>query len=272
MIDKTKLFDTHAHYYSRKFDELDGGADGLLSSAEFQSCVGCVVNIGADIETSKAVVAQAKLYDFMYSAVGIHPTDAQNTCGDDVQGNISKIEAMLADPEARRENKIVAIGEIGFDYYWQPVNKELQYKYFDAQMRLAEKYDLPVIIHDRDAHGDTFDMICRHPNVRGVLHSCSMSDEMVRQLCERGWYISFSGTVTFKNANKVKAACAATPLDRILSETDAPYLAPHPYRGQMNNSILMSNTVREMAEIHGKDYEEMIKITNQNARRFFGID
>ncbi len=272
MIDKTKLFDTHAHYYSRKFCELDGGADRLLSSGEFQGCVGCVVNIGADIETSKAVVAQAKRYDFMYAAVGIHPSDAQNTCGEDVEGNIAKIEEMLADPEARRENKIVAIGEIGLDYYWQPVNKELQYEYFDAQMRLAEKYDLPVIIHDRDAHGDTFDMICRHPKVRGVLHSCSMSDEMVRQLCERGWYISFSGTVTFKNAHKVKAACAATPLDRLLSETDAPYLAPHPYRGQMNNSILMSNTVREMAEIHGKDYEEMIKITNQNARRFFGID
>ncbi len=272
MIDKTKLFDAHAHYYSRKFCELEGGADKLLSSAEFQNCVGCVVNIGADIETSKAVVAQAKLYDFMYAAVGIHPSDAQNVCGEDVQGNISKIEEMLADSEARRENKIVAIGEIGFDYYWQPVNKELQYEYFDAQMRLAEKYDLPVIIHDRDAHGDTFDMICRHPNVRGVLHSCSMSDEMVRQLCERGWYISFSGTVTFKNANKVKAACAATPLDRLLSETDAPYLAPHPYRGQMNNSILMSNTVREMAGIHGVSYEEMVKITNENARRFFRID
>lgn len=272
MIDKAKLFDTHAHYYSRKFDELEGGADGLLSSSEFQSCVGCVVNIGADIETSKFVVAQAKTYDFMYAAVGIHPTDAQNTCGEDVQGNVAKIEAMLADPETRKNNKIVAIGEIGFDYYWQPVNKELQYKYFDAQMKLAEKYDLPVIIHDREAHGDTFDMICCHPNVRGVLHSCSMSDEMVRQLCERGWYISFSGTVTFKNANKVKAACAATPLDRLLSETDAPYLAPHPYRGQMNNSILMSNTVREMAQIHGASYEEMLEITNNNARRFFGID
>lgn len=272
MIDRNKLFDTHAHYYSQKFNELEGGADGLLTSAEFQNSVGCVVNIGADIETSLCVISQAKKYDFMYSAVGIHPTDAQNVCGEDIEGNISKIEALLDTPEKRRENKIVAVGEIGFDYYWQPVNKELQYEYFYRQMQLAQKYSLPVIIHDRDAHGDTFDMICRFPNVCGVLHSCSMSDEMVRQLCERGWYISFSGTVTFKNAHKVKAACAAVQTDRLLSETDAPYLAPHPYRGQMNNSCLMSNTVREMAEIHGVSYDEMLRITNENARRFFGID
>ncbi|MBE6548030.1 MAG: TatD family deoxyribonuclease [Ruminococcaceae bacterium] len=272
MIDKNKLFDTHAHYYSRKFDELSGGVDGLLSSAEFQSSVGCVVNIGADVETSKAVVAQAKKYDFIYSAVGIHPTEAQNVCGEDVEGNLAKIEELLNTPEKRSENKIVAIGEIGFDYYWQPVDRELQYKYFYEQMRLAEKYGLPVIIHDRDAHGDTFDMICQFPNVRGILHSCSMSDEMVRQLCQRGWYISFSGTVTFKNAHKVKAACAVVPIDRLLSETDAPYLAPHPYRGQMNNSLLMENTVREMAEIHNISYEQMLQITNENARRIFSID
>lgn len=272
MIDKTKLFDTHAHYYSSKFDELEGGADGLLSSRDFQNCVGCVINIGANIETSLAVIDQAKKYDFMYCAVGIHPTDAQNICGEDVEGSIQKIEEMLKSPEQRSNSKIVAIGETGFDYYWQPVDRELQYRYFYSQMQLAQKYNLPVIIHDREAHGDTFDMICRFPGVKGVLHSCSMSDEMVRQLCERGWYISFSGTVTFKNAHKVKAACAAVPLDRLLSETDAPYLAPHPHRGQINNSLLMSNTVREMAEIHNTSYEEMLAITGDNARRFFNID
>ena len=272
MIDKNKLFDTHAHYYSSRFDELCGGVDALLQSEDFLKNIACIVNIGADVETSKCVVAQAKKYDFIYSAVGIHPTEAQNVCGDDVEGNIAKIEAMLDTPEKRAENKIVAIGEIGLDYYWQPVNRELQHAYFDAQMRLAKKYDLPVIIHDRDAHGDTFDMICAHPEVRGVLHSCSMSDEMVRQLCDRGWYISFSGTVTFKSAHKVKAACAAVPTDKLLSETDAPYLAPHPYRGQMNNSMLMSNTVREMAEIHGVSYEQMLETVNANARRFFRID
>lgn len=272
MIDEKKLFDTHAHYYSSKFCELEGGADGLLQSSEFQDKIACVVNIGADIETSKNVVEQAKKYDFMYCAVGIHPSDAQRVCGPDVEGNLSVIEDMLNTPKKRFENKIVAIGEIGFDYYWQPVDRELQYRYFDAQMKLAQRYDLPVIIHDRDAHGDTFDMICRHPDVRGVIHSCSMSDEMVRQLCERGWYISFSGTVTFKNASKVRAACAAVQRDRLLCETDAPYLAPHPYRGQINNSVLMAKTVETMAEIHGVSYGEMLELTNKNARGFFGID
>lgn len=271
MTDKTKLFDTHAHYYSERFNELEGGSDGILSSPDFQSDVGCVVNIGANIETSSAVVKQAKKYDFMYCAVGIHPTDAQNICGENVEDNLQKIEGMIKDREQRKKDKIVAIGEIGFDYYWQPVDKELQYKYFYGQMQLAKEYNLPVIIHDREAHGDTFDMICKFPEVRGVLHSCSMGDEMVRRLCERGWYISFSGTVTFKNANRVKAACAAVPLDRLLSETDAPYLAPHPYRGQINNSLLMSNTVEAMAEIHNLSYEEMLELTVENARRFFNI-
>ena len=138
-------------------------------------------------------------------------------------------------------------------------------------MELAEELDLPVIIHNRDAHGDTFDMICSYPRVRGVLHSCSMSAEMVKELTKRGWYVSFSGTVTFKNASRVREACAAVPLDRLLIETDAPYLAPVPFRGKLNDSVKMKNTALAVAEVHGVSFDEIARITADNARRLFGI-
>lgn len=266
-----KLFDTHAHYFDAKFNEVEGGADSILSSEEFQNTVSHVINVGAVPDEPYVAIELAKKYDFIYSAVGIHPSDAQNICKDDVEGSLAVIEGLVATEKFRRENKIVAIGEIGFDYYWQPVDKETQYKYFDGQMGLAQKYGLPVIVHNRESHGDTFDMICKYPDVRGIIHSCSMSAEMVREIVKRGWYISFSGTLTFKNANRVREACAAVPLDRLLIETDAPYLAPHPYRGKLNHSIYMVETARAAAEIHGKSYEEIAAITSQNAKNLFGI-
>lgn len=266
-----RLFDTHAHYFDAKFNEVEGGVDAILSSEEFKNTVSHVINVGAVPDDPYVSINLAKKYDFIYSAVGIHPSDAQNICKDDVEGSLAVMEWLIGTEESRRENKIVAVGEIGFDYYWQPVDKELQYEYFDGQMKLAEKYDLPVIVHNRDAHGDTFDMICKYPNVKGVIHSCSMSAEMVKEIVKRGWYISFSGTVTFKNANKVREACAVVPLDRLLIETDAPYLAPHPYRGKLNHSILMAETARTVAEIHGKTYEEIAIITSNNAKKLFGI-
>ena len=173
-----KIFDTHAHYFDAKFDEIEGGADAILSSDEFREAVCAVVNVGAIPSDPYVSINLAKKYDFIYSAVGIHPSDAQNICKDDVEGSLAVMEGLIATEESRKENKIVAVGEIGFDYYWQPVDKETQYKYFDGQMQLAEKYDLPVIVHNRDAHGDTFDMICKYPNVRGIIHSCSMSAEI----------------------------------------------------------------------------------------------
>ncbi len=266
-----KLFDTHAHYFDKKFDELSGGADSILSSEDFRATVGAVVNVGADPEYSRIAVDMAKKYDFMYAAVGIHPSDAQDRCSRSLIEELADVEALIATPELIKENKIVAVGEIGFDYYWQPVNKEVQFAYFDAQMSLAEKYDLPIVIHNRDAHGDTFDMICKHKNVRGIIHSCSMSAEMVKEVVKRGWYISFSGTLTFKNANKVREACAAVPLDRLLIETDAPYLAPVPYRGKLNHSIYMRETALAAAMIHGVSYDELASITFENAKNLFGL-
>lgn len=266
-----KIFDTHAHYYDRKFCDVEGGADAILLSDEFFATVGGVVNVGTCFENCISCIEQAKKYDFMQVAVGIHPSDAQNLCKLSVAEEIERIRALICDESERKENKIVAIGEIGFDYYWKPVDKELQYEYFDRQMQLAREFSLPVIIHDRDAHGDTFDMILKYPEVSGVLHSCSMSAEMVKELTKRGWYISFSGTITFKNAVNVREACLATPLDRLLIETDAPYLAPVPHRGKLNNSILMQNTCSAAADVHGVSYDELAKITAENAKRLFGL-
>ena len=266
-----KLFDSHAHYFDSKFNELDGGADALLSSPELQSLVGSIVNVGTTYESSLLCIEQAKRYEFMYAAVGIHPEDAQIKCKLSPNEEIARIKSLVCDENTRKENKIVAIGEIGFDYYWQPVDKELQREYFEKQMELAKDLKLPVIIHDRDSHGDTFELLCKFPSVRGVLHSCSMSAEMVKEVVKRGWFISFSGTVTFKNANRVREACAAVPLDRILIETDAPYLAPVPYRGKMNNSMYMQNTALAVAGVFSLPYDEIVRRTNENARELFGI-
>lgn len=266
-----KLFDSHAHYFDSKFNELDGGADALLSSPELQSAVGGIVNVGTTCESSLLCIEQAKRHEFMYAAVGIHPEDAQTKCKLSPDEEIARIKSLVCDENTRKENKIVAIGEIGFDYYWQPVDKELQREYFEKQMELAKELRLPVIIHDRDAHGDTFELLCKFPSVRGVLHSCSMSAEMVKELVKRGWFISFSGTVTFKNASRVREACAAVPLDRILIETDAPYLAPVPYRGKMNNSMYMQNTALAVADVFSLPYDEIVRRTNENARELFGI-
>ncbi len=266
-----KLFDTHAHYFDRKFEENFGGADLILSSEDFRATVGAVINVGTYSGNNTIVIDQAKKHEFMYAAVGVHPSDVQNLCPHGIEAELAALEALICDENLRKQNKIVALGEIGFDYYWQPVNRELQYEYFDKQMDLAEKYGLPVVIHDRDAHGDTFKMIQKHKNVRGVIHSCSMSAEMVRDIVNLGWYISFSGTLTFKNANKVREACAAVPLDRLLIETDAPYLAPVPYRGKLNNSVYMRETALAAAAVHEASYDDIASITFENAKNLFGI-
>ena len=261
------LFDTHAHYTDNRFEtEYEGGADELLRTV-FTSGVDRIVNVGVDYENSLEVIAQAAKYDGMYAAVGIHPSDCKKCT--DIDFEMDRLVSLL---EKKDELKIVAIGEIGFDYYWEPIEKEKQYDYFYRQMLLAEKYGLPVVIHDREAHGDTVAMIERLPNVKGILHSCSASAETVKELCKKGWYISFSGTVTFKNAARVKEAAAATPIDKLLSETDCPYLAPHPHRGKLNHSALMSHTAATLAEIHGVSEEIMRENLYKNAKKVFNLD
>ena len=259
------LFDTHAHYFDSRYNEEGIDTDALLNDI-FSGGVEHIVNVGTNDENSLLAIEQAKKYDGMYAAVGIHPSDCYYL--DDIDAEFEKLSRLL---DTAKENKIVAIGEIGFDYHWEETDKQKQREYFSRQMAEAKKRGLPVIIHDRDAHGDSFDMILSHPDVIGVMHSYSGSAEMARELVKRGWYISFSGVITFKNAARVKDVAASVPLDRIMIETDCPYLAPHPYRGKTNHSGYIRYTAEAVGEVMGLPFEDIAQITSENAKRFFGL-
>ncbi len=256
-----KYFDSHAHY----FDEKLVGQNDLLSHL-FSGEVSHIVNIGTSPETSRAAISQASEYPHMYTAIGIHPSDCQALEGT-LDEHIAEIRALLLDPSS----KAVAIGEIGLDYYWEPIDYEKQMAYFEAQLALAEELDMPVIIHDREAHGACFETILKYPHVRGVFHSYSGSREMALELVKRGWYISFSGTITFKNATRVREVAAALPHEFVLIETDAPYLTPHPHRGKVNHSGYLSYTCAALAEAWGIAPEEVAILTRENACRLFRI-
>ena len=260
-----KYFDSHAHYYDEIFSsECDKGVDELIDSL-FESNVSYIINVGTSPETSREAIAQAKSHDRMYSAVGIHPSDTRFLS--DPKSEIAEIRSLILD----KTNKCVALGEIGLDYHYPETDKEKQMQYFEEQMLLAEELSIPVVIHDRDSHEDVMTVIRRHPNVKGVLHSFSGSREMALELVKLGWYISFSGTLTFTNARKPKEVAAALPKDRVLIETDAPYLAPHPQRGTLNHSGKLEFTNKSLAEIWGITPEECARITEENAKRFFNL-
>lgn len=260
------LFDSHAHYFDARFE---GEADGILREL-FEGGLGGVVNVATNPRNAMRCIEQAKAYPNMWCAVGIHPEDCQNDVSD-VEEALLAIRGLLDTEEKRRENKIVALGEIGLDYHWEPVDKPRQMAVFEAQMRMAAELSLPVIIHDREAHGDCFETVLRYPEVKGVFHSFSGSAELARELVKRGWYISFSGVLTFKNARKVREVVEAIPRDRILVETDAPYLAPEPFRGRMNHSGRMAYTVARLSELLSLSYGETVALTAENAKRFFNI-
>ncbi len=258
------LFDTHAHYDDERFANMDNGqtVDSLLSSL-FESGVGKIINAGTNLQTSQKSIDFAEKYSGMYAAVGIHPSDCFKY--EDMQSVLDKISSLS------QHEKVVAIGEIGLDYHYDFSPKNTQKQWFAAQLDLARRLDLPVIIHDRDAHGDVFDMLRACKGIRAVMHSCSESAETVRQLTKLGHYVSFSGSLTFKNASSVVQAAEAAPIDMILIETDCPYLAPVPFRGKMNHSGLMKHTAEKLAEIKGVSYEEICRITFENAVRFFKL-
>ncbi|MBO5702456.1 MAG: TatD family hydrolase [Clostridia bacterium] len=260
------IFDTHAHYTDKSFEtKFEGGASALLS-AIYANGVDKIINVGTNTSNSAEAIEMAKNYEGMYVAVGIHPSDVDEESS--LEDALSKLRAML---DKREEYKIVALGEIGLDYHWRQDNKEKQAEFFEAQLLLAEEYDIPVVIHDREAHGDTFEAILRHPKVRGVFHCYSGSPEMARDLVRRGWYISFTGVITYKNAPVVQASAKAVPLDRILVETDAPYLAPVPYRGKTNRSDYIEYTLRTLAALHEVSEDEMRTITHENACQLFSL-
>ena len=250
------LFDTHAHMDDHAFD---ADREALLDDLPNQG-IALVMNPGCSLESSRNVDRLTKEYDFLYGAVGSHPDVA-----DEVSEEVREEYRTLC----RQNPKIKAIGEIGLDYYYEDIPREIQKNAFRMQMALAQELDMPVIVHDREAHGDCFETVLRHPGVRGVFHSYSGSAEMARELTRRGWYISFSGTLTFKNARRVREAALAVPRDRLLVETDAPYLAPHPMRGKLNHSGLLVHTLSTLAELWECTPEEAAAITAQNGKNLF---
>ena len=265
------FFDSHAHYYDDRFygEENPQGAEKLLEELFAGGLLG-VINVGTNHRSNLRAIEQAKKYPLMYVAAGIHPEDVAST-DIGVEGEIEKLYALLENREKREENKIVALGEIGLDYYWEPYDRDQQIYCFEAQMEMARKLGLPVVIHDREAHGDSFDVVCKYPEVRGVFHSYSGSAEMAKELIKRGWYISFSGVVSFKNAAKIKEVAKVVPDDRILVETDAPYLAPHPFRGKINHSGRLFYTATALAEARGCSVEDVARLTRENVKTLFGI-
>ncbi len=258
--DMAKLFDTHAHYT----DERLCGNDALLNEL-FSADIGHILTVGTSLIDSPECAALASRYDGMYASAGIHPHE----CGK--SGNID--DAMTLLEKQLRAEKVVALGEIGLDYYYDFSDRETQMKFFRAQMELAASMNLPVIIHDREAHGDTMEVIRDFKNkVRGVLHSCSASAEQVKEYVKMDWYISFSGVITFKNASKTLDSVLATPVERLLLETDCPYLAPVPMRGKTNHSGYLHYTAEKAAELLGIDYDTLCAIEVKNAKTLFHIN
>ena len=262
------FFDSHAHYYDDRFygEENPAGAEALLDELFADGLEG-VINVGTNHNSSARAIEQAKRYPNMYVAAGIHPEDVAST---DI-GVEAELRALRSLLEKREENKIVALGEIGLDYYWEPYDRDAQIACFKAQMEMAREFGIPVAIHDREAHGDSFDVVAQYPEVRGVFHSYSGSAEMAKELIKRGWYISFSGVVSFKNAAKIKEVAKVVPDDRILIETDAPYLAPHPFRGKINHSGRLLYTATALAEARGCSIEDVARLTRENVKMLFGI-
>ena len=252
------LFDTHAHYDDERF-----GADreALLASMPEKN-VGLIVNPGCDIPSSRVAVELAGKFDFVYAAVGIHPEN----CADFEPEQVEKLRELAKEP------KVVAIGEIGLDYYWaENPPRDLQQMVLRRQLLLAQELRLPVIIHDRDAHADTMAIVREFPQVRGVFHCFAGSTEMARELIGMGWMLSFNGAATFKNARKAPEVIAAVPLEKLMIETDAPYLTPVPHRGERNDSSYVRFVAEKIAEIKGLSPEEVERVTWENGRRFFGI-
>ena len=253
------IFDTHAHYDDRAFDQ---DRDALLSALP-QRGVGLVVNPGCTVESSRAAVALSERHPHVYAAVGIHPED----CGGCTDADFDAIRELCG------HEKVIAIGEIGLDYYWeQNPPKEFQQTVFRRQLDMAREMNLPVIIHDREAHGDSLAIILEYPEVRGVFHCFSGSPEMAAELLKRGWYLGFDGPITYKNARRAPEVAAITPLDRIVVETDAPYLSPVPFRGKRNDSTNLSYIVEKLAEWKGVSPAEMERITWENGKRLFGLE
>lgn len=252
------LFDTHAHMDDRAFAE---DRQELLAALPQQG-IGLVLNPGCSLESSRNVDLLTKQYAYIYGAVGSHP---------DVADEVD--EAVLEEYRklCKLNPKIKAIGEIGLDYHYEDIPREIQQKAFRMQMELARELDLPVIVHERDAHEDGMKIVEEFPEVRGVFHCYSGSAEMAKWLVARGWYIGFTGVLTFKNARKALEVASSIPLDRIVLETDCPYMSPEPFRGKRNDPGKLYRMAEKLAEIRGVSLEEIRRITMENGKKLYRI-
>jgi len=249
------MIDIHAHYDDKAFDT---DREELISSLFCEKGVSKIINAGCNIESSLYSISLAEKYDGFYAAVGFHPQEVASF----KESDLVLIKEMLKHP------KVVAIGEIGLDYHYGTDDKEEQKILFRKQLELAVDTDMPVVIHERDCVADCLEIVFDY-NVRGVFHAFSGSKETAQELLKRGWYISFPGTVTFKNARHSVENAEFIPEDRILTETDSPYLTAHPFRGKRNDSSYMKYTLEKIAEIRGTTFEHIERITEENAKRLF---
>ena len=249
------LFDTHAHLNDPAFDpDREALMAGLADKG-----VGYVMNAGCSLASSRDIVKMAEAYPWLYGSVGSHPDSA-----DEVNEDVIEEYRKLC-----RHEKIKAIGEIGLDYYYEDIPREIQKNAFRMQLQLAKEVDMPVIVHEREAHDDGMRIVKEFPTVTGVFHCYSGSAEMARQLVKMGWYIGFTGVLTFKNARKAVETAASIPLDRIVIETDCPFMAPEPYRGKRNDPGYLIKMAEKLAQIRGIAVEEAIAATTENAKRLY---
>ncbi len=253
------LFDTHAHLNDPAFDP---DREALMESFA-DAGVGLVMNAGCSLESSRDIVAMAEKYPWLYASVGSHPDSAGEVC-EEVLEEYRKL--------CKLSDKVKAIGEIGLDYYYEDIPREIQQKAFRMQLALAKELELPVIVHERDAHNDGLAIIKEFPTVKGVFHCYSGSAEMARQLVNLGWYIGFTGVLTFKNARKAVETAASIPLERIVLETDCPFMAPEPFRGKRNHPGYLYRMAEKLAEIRGISVEEVHKATFENGKRLYRIE
>lgn len=252
------IFDTHAHYDDKQFN--DDREELLHSMAD--NGVGTIVNVSASYNSCKRIADMVQDYPFMYAAVGVHPDNV----GDLDDESFANMKELFT------RDKVVAVGEIGLDYYWDNESHDLQKKWFIRQLDLARQLNLPVLIHSREAAGDTMEIMKKYAQgLKGVIHCYSYSKEMAKEYVKMGFYIGVGGVVTFKNARKLKETVQELPLTSIVLETDCPYLAPEPYRGKRNNSIYIQYVAAEVAKLKGITCEEVIAQTEANAKELYGI-
>lgn len=259
-----EFFDSHSHYNDEKFDE---DREEIIKDT-YESGITKFVCAGYNIESSLFSLELSKKYDFIYSICGISPNDIPQS-EEELWKDIAKITEIVKENKSK---KLVAIGEIGLDYYWNKENKEIQKEMFKKQIELANKYNLPIVIHTREAVMDTIDMLKKHEvNKKGIFHCCPLNQELVKEALKLGFYISFAGPITFKNSKNAKDVVSMVPLDRILIETDSPYLAPEPKRGTRNDSRNVKLVAEKIAQFKSISLEEVAKATYNNALKIFEI-